>query len=294
MNANANANACTCKKRVFDAETGEEICQDCGQTFRYVLQDGTDYKYSPIKHDITKLAERDFNGKEIAHDYHRSLRIAQSLVGKKRDATARRRAEQFDLVDLIGQRLSLNNNVIRRAEQFINKCEAKKIGLWRRYRAQGITAVCLYLATKELGVPRHFKEYAKAALISEKTFRRFYRMVETEGLNTNPWGQKEYRHGISYLCNTLGFPQVERKALQLFDKTGMTITHGKNRSAVAAAYVFLACMYAEEEYYSTQKEIAKAAGTSYESLHKIAKLIEKELSNLSGTNEDGKLAPTKL
>lgn len=281
--------SCTCEKRVYDPETMEDICQSCGRAFQ-AGHNPFEPKPRPVKTD-TIMSERDCNGVQISAETKRSFRVADSIMSKNRVHAFRTMTAMIKLTRSTGEQLGLPPKVIGRATELVEKCNNSKICFLKHDRVRAIVAVCLYLATKESGVPRNFLQYADAVGIGRRTFHKFHVEIEKLLGGIRPIGPDDYRIAISHVCNVLNLGKIERKALELFDRTGANICMGKKHDSIAAGYVYMACVLAKEDIYLLQKEIAAAARISAVSLRKSAKLIQHEL----GIKEDDrKKSPAEL
>ena len=270
---------CQCEKRVYDPETMEDICQTCGRAYVAKVYPANPFEPHFRSKKETRMAERDCYGVKVPAKYKESLQNAELLLEREHVHEFRTMRQLERLTLSVGEQLGLSTRIMSRAHDLVKKCNQNKIGFKKHDRVRAIAAVCLYLATKEMGVPRNFKQYASAAGIDHKTFHRFQMRVETMMGTPRSTGPQDYRIAISHICNVLNLGKIEHKALELFDKTGTKISMGRKHDALAAGYVYKACEIAEDDIYLMQKEIAQAAGVSSVSLRKSAKLIQRELDS---------------
>lgn len=103
-----------------------------------------------------------------------------------------------------------------------------------------IASACLYIACRQEGVPRTFKEICAVSKISKKEIGRCFKLIlkaldtSVELITTGDF--------MSRFCSNLGLPNVVQKAATSIARTAvdMDIVPGRSPISVAAAAIYMA------------------------------------------------------
>jgi transcription initiation factor TFIIB len=189
----------------------------------------------------------------------------------------RRRAftELYKLKDKIG----LSDAIVEKTAYIYRKAE--KRGIIRGRTIPSILAASLYIACREMAVPKTLKEIAKASNIRLKTVSKDYRLLLTELDLKVP--NNDLIYYVSKVGNALPMSEkTKRRALELVDlinkKDRHTYTSGKDPMGLAATVLFVASTNNGESM--TQREIATAAGLTTVTIRCRLKEISKYLESL--------------
>jgi transcription initiation factor TFIIB len=295
-------------KTITDYESGEIICSTCGMVifdkiqsigpeWRNFEQSGTiigssaesntsrQRTGSPIslaRHDkglYTVVGEKDNDvyGRRldplVRHSMHK---IRMYDVRTQLNSHDRNRRSAFVELDKLRSKLALSDIAIEKTAYIYRKAE--KRGIIRGRTIHSILAASLYIACREMAVPKTLKEIAKASNIKLKTLSRDYRMLITELDLKVP--NNDLRHYVFKVGNAIPTSEkTKRKAIELVDiitkKDRNTYISGKDPMGLAATVLFMASANNGENM--TQREIATAAGLSSVTIRCRLKEIGKHL-----------------
>jgi len=126
--------------------------------------------------------------------------------------------------------------------------------------SDGIIAASLYIACRQEGVPRTFKEICSLTKVSKKEIGRCYKfMLKVLETNLETISTSDF---MSRFCSKLELPNDVIKAATHVAKEAVSlgIVAGKCPISVAAAGIYLVSQLSKEK--RTQKDIAGVAGVS--------------------------------
>jgi len=134
-----------------------------------------------------------------------------------------------------------------------------------------IAAACLYIACRQDGVPRTFKEIVAVSAVSKKEIGRVFKLIlkchdtSVELITTGDF--------MSRFCGTLSLARhIQRAATCIAKKAvDLDIVPGRSPISVAAAAIFMACQASNDK--RTQKEIADIAGVADVTIRQSYKLL---------------------
>jgi transcription initiation factor TFIIB len=299
-------------KTVTDYESGEIICSTCGMVISDKIQSiGPEWRNfeqsgtaiagstesntsrqrtgSPIslaRYDkglYTVIGEKDNDvyGRRldplVRHSMHK---VRMYDVRSQLDThNERNRRRAFADLDRLRGKLGLSDFVVEKTAYIYRKAE--KRGIIRGRTIDSILASSLYIACREMSVPKTLKEIAKASNIRLKTLSRDYRMLIKELDLKVP--NNDLRHYIFKVGNAVPISEkTKRKAIELVDviskKENNTYTSGKDPMGLAATVLFVAGANNGENV--TQREVATAAGMTSVTIRCRLKEIGKYLDSL--------------
>ena len=134
-----------------------------------------------------------------------------------------------------------------------------------------IASACLYIACRQEGVPRTFKEICAVSNIGKKEvgrcFKLILRVLETtvDLITTGDF--------MSRFCCNLGLPiKVIKAATHIAEKAvGLDLVSGRSPISVAAAAIYMASQASDDK--KTQKEIGEVAGVAEVTIRQSYKLM---------------------
>jgi transcription initiation factor TFIIB len=296
---------------ITDHESGEVICSTCGMVISDKIQsNGPEWRNfeqggtiignsaesnalrkrtgstsSLARHDkglYTVIGERDndAHGRQldplVRHSMHKIRMYDVRTQTAFRDRNRRRAfTELYKLKDKIG----LSDAIVEKTAYIYRKAE--KRGIIRGRTIPSILAASLYIACREMAVPKTLKEIAKASNIRLKTVSKDYRLLLTELDLKVP--NNDLIYYVSKVGNALPMSEkTKRRALELVDlinkKDRHTYTSGKDPMGLAATVLFVASTNNGESM--TQREIATAAGLTTVTIRCRLKEISKYLESL--------------
>lgn len=134
-----------------------------------------------------------------------------------------------------------------------------------------IAAACLYIACRQEGVPRTFKEIVAVSTVSKKEIGRCFKLIlkahdtSVELITTGDF--------MSRFCCTLNLPRdVQKGATHIAKKAvDLDIVPGRSPISVAAAAIYMASQASDDK--RTQRDIAEIAGVADVTIRQSYKLM---------------------
>jgi len=134
-----------------------------------------------------------------------------------------------------------------------------------------IAAACLYIACRQDGVPRTFKEIVAVSAVSKKEIGRVFKLIlKCHDTNVELITTGDF---MSRFCGTLSLARPIQKAATCIAKKAvdMDIVPGRSPISVAAAAMYMASQASNDK--RTQKEIADIAGVADVTIRQSYKLL---------------------
>nr|CAB3251283.1 transcription initiation factor IIB-like [Phallusia mammillata] len=177
--------------------------------------------------------------------------------------------QAFKEISSMSDRISLPRNIVDRANKLFKQVyESKSL---RGRSNDAISAACLYIACRQEGVPRTFKEICAISRISKKEIGRCFKLI-VKNLETNV---DVITSGdfMSRFCSNLGLPPpVQRAATYIARKAvDADLVSGRSPISVAAAAIYMASQASKER--KSQKEISEIAGVAEATIRQSYKLM---------------------
>ncbi len=274
---------CGSTRRFNDPGRGEVICGNCGLVLEDgLLETGPEWRAfdaETIKkrqrtgapqtlrfHDkglSTVIDPRDYDARGSPLNPKMSRRMdrlrkwdARSRTSESKD---RNLATALFEMDRMGGQLGIPKNVIESAALMYRKALEKDIP---KSRSIILTvSACLYLATRQFGIPRTLQELAEVAGADRrKEVGGVVRILQRElDINLPPSTPLDY---VRQLASKLDLPGEvqEDAAATLREAISQGITSGKNPIGVAGAAIYLASLKAGMKV--NQSEVAEASSTT--------------------------------
>ena len=272
---NIICSVCKSDRVITDHESGEVICSNCGLVISDNIQDSTDAMYDKSrKTGVTNsLARYDMGLSTIMGKSN------QDAGGHILDAAMRSRMERLRRWDLRIKTSTYNNRNLRDAfdqlhtskdklglpDSIVEKTayiyrKAQQRGLVRGRVISAVLDAAMYIACRELGIPKTLKEIAVANNIKRRTLAKSYRLLITELDIKIPI--IDSTKCIIKISNTANLNEkTKRKAINImYDLNRKEVPAGKDPMGIAATVLYIACLYTGEK--RTQTDIAQAAGVT--------------------------------
>merc|ERR1719430_1890812 len=136
---------------------------------------------------------------------------------------------------------------------------------------EAIASACLYIACRQEGVPRTFKEIVAVSTVSKKEIGRCFKLIlkahdtSVELITTGDF--------MSRFCGTLSLARGVQKAATGIAKKAvdLDIVPGRSPISVAAAAIYMASQASDDK--RTQREIADIAGVADVTIRQSYKLM---------------------
>ena len=186
---------------VTDPESGEIICNNCGMVISQNIEDTrpewrsfgsegeegygksrTGMPTSLARHDrglttIIGRTDRDASGNKIDAPTRSKMERLKvwDFRSHSHDSTNKNLMQAFNELDKLKDKLGLSDAVIERTAYIYRK--ARQRGLVRGRTTDGILTAAIYIACRDLGVPKTLKEVAAASSVRFKTLSLLYMSV---------------------------------------------------------------------------------------------------------------------
>ncbi|XP_013410080.1 transcription initiation factor IIB-like [Lingula anatina] len=175
----------------------------------------------------------------------------------------------FREISQMADRLNLPRMIVDRANTLFKQVHDSKSLKGKSNDA--ISSACLYIACRQEGVPRTFKEICAVSKISKKeigrTFKAIVKNLETD-VSTITSGDF-----MSRFCSNLGLPSSVQKAATYIAKKAveLDLVSGRSPISIAAAAIYMASQASEDK--KSQKEIGDIAGVAEVTIRQSYKLM---------------------
>lgn len=236
----------------------------------------------PARHDsglstIIGRTNRDAGGNII--DAGMRSRMERLRIWDKRsqkNSPAERNLQRaFGMLARAKDRMALSDPAIEKIAYIYRK--AQKKGVVRGRTIDSVLAASIYIASRQMGVPRSVDDVSATTGVSPKDIARSYRLLVSR-LDLKVPATDPARYVIK-LANNLRFSEnIKRKALKIIKEVeSRNISVGKDPMVIAASVFYVASRNTSER--KTQAEIAKAAGVSEATVRDRSKELGKKLKS---------------
>ena len=193
----------------------------------------------------------------------------------------------FSSIASIADRINLPNSITFRAKQLFKMVYEGKTLKGRSHDA--ISAACVYIACRQEGVPRSFKEIVATCSVSKVKISRCFQQIlkefdiKTEMITTDDFMQR--------FCSNLNLTNMLAKVALHVAKTAtdMDIAPGRSPISIAAAAIYVATQVSKHEKKSL-KEIADVAGVSKVTIEQSYRLMVPRIYELLPMNLQHKIS----
>ncbi|QDI89233.1 transcription factor TFIIB [Candidatus Nitrosopumilus sp. SW] len=277
---------------ITDVVTGEICCSDCGAVIIEKTIDRSNGLMTPTKEDYmnktqngppTKIStsnmsqsttisrkNHDSTGNRLHNDTRRHfsrLRIWDSR--SKIDRNERNLVKAFTILDAYASQLGIPENAKEHAAYIYRK--AVENNLIMGSSIPSMVAGSVYVACKQLGIPRSADDTTRICNISKRKLSKAYkRLVKNLELKIDP-SETDY---ISQVANSLSVSEkTKRLAIKIIDDVKKEKVHvGKKPLGITAAAVYLSAINYSE--HVSMAKISKVTNISTVTIRKITKLIK--------------------
>jgi transcription initiation factor TFIIB len=291
---------------ISDPESGEIICSNCGIVISQKFEDNvrpewrsfdgeggegnnnrsrTGMPTSLARHDkglttIIGRTDRDANGNKIGASIRSKMERLKvwDFRSHAHDSTNRNLIQAFNELDKLKDKLRLSNAVIERTAYIYRKARQRRLVRGRAIDA--ILSAAMYIACRDLGVPKTLKEVAAASSIRLKTLSRSYRVLVTELDISTPPVIDPMKCIVKVANNADLNENTKRRAMDVMSNlTKWEISAGKHPMALAATVLYVSCLNTGQN--KTQTDIADAAGITEVTLRNRYKDLKDKLPQLT-------------
>jgi transcription initiation factor TFIIB len=281
--------ACSICKRsdriITDPESSEVICSNCGM----IISDKIQYINRPDRHSLSPEQishNRSRTGFHASLDRHdRGLytiigRANKDAAGHKLDAittsnmarlrmwntrtqhhssTDRNLVLAFNDLVILKDKLGLSNTAVEKAAYIYRKALAR--GLVRGRSIAAVLTASIYLACREMGIPRTIKDITEASNIKQKHLAKAYRLLVSEFGYKVPLADP--MKCIAKVANKANLTEnTKRQAIKIMNQVRekQILSAGKDPMGLAATVLYVSCLKTGEG--KTQNHMAQAAGVT--------------------------------
>merc|ERR1712029_16405 len=175
----------------------------------------------------------------------------------------------FRIIAGMADRINLTKTIVDRANVLFKMVSDGKHLKGRSNDA--IAAACLYIACRQEGVPRTFKEIVAVSTVSKKEIGRCFKLI----LKAHDTSVDLITTGdfMSRFCVTLTLSREVQKAATCIAKKAvdLDIVPGRSPISVAAAAIYMASQASDDK--RAQREIAEIAGVADVTIRQSYKLM---------------------
>jgi transcription initiation factor TFIIB len=175
----------------------------------------------------------------------------------------------FGSITNMCDRINLPDNIKQRSQELFKTVHEGRSLKGRANEA--IASACLYIACRQEGVPRTFKEIVAISTINKKEIGRCFKLIlnahqtEVEIITTG-----DFMHRF---CATLGLSKNAQKAATYVAKQAvdLDIVPGRSPISVAATAIYMASHASNDK--RSQGDIAETAGVAAVTIKQVYKLM---------------------
>lgn len=175
----------------------------------------------------------------------------------------------FREINQMGDRLNLPKMVADRGNVLFKQVNETKSLKGRSNDA--VCSACMYIACRQEGVPRTFKEICAVSKVSKKEIGRVFKLIlKTLETNVELITTGDF---MSRFCSNLGLSSIVQKAATHIARKAVDLylVPGRSPVSVAAAAIYMASQASEDK--KTQKEIGDIAGVAEVTIRQAYKLM---------------------
>ncbi len=175
-----------------------------------------------------------------------------------KDAKSRNAIYAINTLNEIASKLHLPKQVKDLVLEYFKRLSSKRA--IRRERVQAIVAALVYLASRQVGLPKPLDKIAKVSGVKKKDISKAYRMIKEELKITAPVPDAE-KFVLSFGKELKLSGETIAKAIQIVKiakDRGVSI--GRDPAGIAAAALYIATRLSGEK--RTQKKVAEIAGVT--------------------------------
>lgn len=195
---------------------------------------------------------------------------------KHMSSSDRALSNAFKEISNMSDRINLPKTIVDRANLLFKQVHDGRTLKGRSNDA--IASACLYIACRQEGVPRTFKEICAVSKVSKKEIGRCFKLIlkaletSVDLITTGDF--------MSRFCSNLGLPPaVQRGATHIARKAvELDMVPGRSPISVAAAAIYMASQASEDK--KSQKEIGDIAGVADVTIRQSYKLMRDRAGEL--------------
>uniref|UniRef100_A0A915DX60 Transcription initiation factor IIB n=1 Tax=Ditylenchus dipsaci TaxID=166011 RepID=A0A915DX60_9BILA len=259
---------------VEDHRAGDVICPECG----LVVGEGTTFRGENSGNDPSRVGAPE-NPLLSSCDLSTSIAVAfgssdgdQNLANAQRrnmNNTDRQMTQAITNIREMSERIHLTQSIQDRAARLFKTILDSKACRGKNSEAQA--AACLYIACRQEGVARTFKEICAVTRVSKKVIGRCFKLIQkTLETDLDQITSADY---MSRFCGNLELPSsIQAAAICIAKKAvELDMVAGRSPISVAAAAIYMASQASVHK--RTAKEIGEMSGAAEITVHTTYKLL---------------------
>jgi transcription initiation factor TFIIB len=283
---------------ITDPESAEIICSACGAVMlERIQEDRPEWRAfnleetndksrigTPIslaRHDmglstIIGRINKDSSGNKIDSQTLSTMKRLRTWDLRTQTSDDRSRQQAFSELHVLKDKLALPDAIVEKSAYIYRK--AQEIGLIRGRTISATIGSAVYIACRELQIPKSLREIAVASNIKRRVLSRSYRILTSE-LDIKIPIIDPIKCIVKVGNKASLNEKTKRQAIDVMNKiTKSEISAGKNPMGLAATVLYIACL--KTGVNIRQADIAYAAGISEVTLRNRIKDL-KERFNLN-------------
>merc|ERR1719187_1873060 len=257
---------------IEDYRAGDQICSECGLVVGEVIDVGPEDRSRIGGKENTLLGSSDLTtmigpGRGMASFTADGNPLYNNR--KTQSSSDRTLINAFRTISNMADRINLTKTITDRAHKLFKTVHDGKNLKGRSNDA--IAAASLYIACRQEGVPRTFKEIVAVSTVSKKEIGRCFKLI----LKAHDTSVDLITTGdfMARFCGTLDLArEVQKAATHIAKKSvDLDIVPGRSPISVAAAAIYMASQASDDK--KTQREIADIAGVADVTIRQSYKLM---------------------
>jgi transcription initiation factor TFIIB len=286
---------------ITDVESGEVICGNCGtvitdkaqditspesRTFRVEEKDNKARTGAPTSlavHDmglstIIGRTNRDASGQILDASMRSTIERLRTWDARIQvhNSEGRNLRQAFQQLDTLKDKLGLSDAIVEKTAYIYRKAYERQLP--RGKTIAGVLTAAMYIACRDMGIPRTLKEISTISNIKRKDIARNYRMLVFELDIIIPI--VDPMNCIIRIANRVKLSdKTKRHAIRMMNniaKEEIILSAGKNPMGFAASILYLASIIIKDDDNNvTQMELAEAAGVTEVTIRNICKSLRR-------------------
>jgi transcription initiation factor TFIIB len=281
---------------ITEPESSEIICSACGAVMLERIQEDlpewcafnleetndrsrTGTPISLARHDmglstIIGRINKDSSGNKIDSQTLSTMKRLRTWDLRTQTSVDRSRQQAFSELHILKDKLALSDATVEKCAYIYRK--AQEIGLVRGRTIPGIVSSAVYIACRELQIPKTLREIAVAGNIRRRVLSRTYRILTSE-LDIKIPIIDPVKCIVKVANKASLNEKTKRQAIDVMNNiTKREISAGKNPMGLAAAVLYISCLNTGVNIH--QADIAYAAGISEVTLRNRIKDLKDKLN----------------
>jgi transcription initiation factor TFIIB len=268
---------------ITEPESGEIICSACGAVMlERIQEDLPEWRAFNLEetNDKSRVStiigriNKDSRGNKIDSQTLSTMKRLRKWDLRTQAYVDRSRQQAFSELYILKDKLALSDATVEKCAYIYRK--AQEIGLIRGRTIAGIVGSAVYIACRELQIPKTLREIAVAGNIRRRVLSRTYRILTSE-LDIKIPIIDPIKCIVKVANKASLNEKTKRQAIDLMNMIAKReISAGKNPMALAATVLYISCLNTGVNI--RQADIAYAAGISEVTLRNRIKDLKDKLN----------------